>query len=55
MSSAMSRPLLSPRQAQLAMLQSRARNRPFYWASFIPTGAWASLAEKVQRQGSTGH
>ena len=42
------------RQAQLAMLHSRARNQPFYWASFISSGAWTSLAEKVQRQDSTG-
>ena len=31
------------RQAKLAMLKRSGRQHPFYWASFIQSGAWASL------------
>jgi CHAT domain-containing protein len=31
------------RQAQLAMLARKNRQHPFYWASFIQAGEWASL------------
>lgn len=31
------------RQAQLAMLARKNRQHPFYWASFIQAGQWASL------------
>jgi CHAT domain-containing protein len=31
------------RQAQLAMLARKNRRHPFYWASFIHAGEWASL------------
>jgi CHAT domain-containing protein len=31
------------RQAQLAILRSRGREHPFYWASFIESGEWATL------------
>jgi len=31
------------RQAQLAMLKRKGRQHPFYWASFIQSGEWASL------------
>jgi CHAT domain-containing protein len=31
------------RQVQLAMLQRKNRRHPFYWASFIQAGEWASL------------
>jgi CHAT domain-containing protein len=31
------------RQAKLAMLRRRNRQHPFYWASFIQSGEWASL------------
>jgi CHAT domain-containing protein len=31
------------RQAQLAILKSKGREHPFYWASFIESGEWASL------------
>ena len=31
------------RLAQLAMLSRQARRHPFYWASFIQAGEWASL------------
>jgi CHAT domain-containing protein len=31
------------RQVQLAMLKRPARRHPFYWASFIQAGEWASL------------
>src|SRR5262249_16302935 len=31
------------RQAKLAMLKRRGRQHPFYWASFIQSGQWASL------------
>jgi CHAT domain-containing protein len=31
------------RQAKLAMLKRRSRQHPFYWASFIQSGEWASL------------
>jgi CHAT domain-containing protein/Tfp pilus assembly protein PilF len=31
------------RQAQLAMLKRKGREHPFYWASFIQAGEWASL------------
>jgi CHAT domain-containing protein/Tfp pilus assembly protein PilF len=31
------------RQVQLAMLKRNSRRHPFYWASFIQAGEWASL------------
>jgi CHAT domain-containing protein len=31
------------RQAQLAMMNRRGREHPFYWASFIEAGEWANL------------
>ena len=31
------------RQAKLAMLKRQGRQHPFYWASFIQSGEWASL------------
>jgi CHAT domain-containing protein len=31
------------RQAQLAMLSRKNRQHPFYWASFIQAGEWATL------------
>jgi CHAT domain-containing protein/tetratricopeptide (TPR) repeat protein len=31
------------RQAKLAMLRRKNRQHPFYWASFIQSGEWASL------------
>jgi CHAT domain-containing protein len=31
------------RQAKLAMLTRKVRQHPFYWASFIQSGEWASL------------
>ncbi len=31
------------RQAQLAMLQHKERQHPFYWAGFIASGDWRSL------------
>ena len=31
------------RQAKLEMLKRNGRQHPFYWASFIQSGAWASL------------
>jgi CHAT domain-containing protein len=31
------------RQAKLAMLKRHGRQHPFYWASFIQSGQWASL------------
>jgi CHAT domain-containing protein len=31
------------RQAQLAILRSKGRAHPFYWASFIESGEWANL------------
>jgi CHAT domain-containing protein/tetratricopeptide (TPR) repeat protein len=34
------------RQAQLAMLKRKARQHPFYWASFIQSGEWANLDGK---------
>jgi len=33
------------RQVQLKMLRSERRSHPYYWASFVPTGNWAPLAE----------
>jgi hypothetical protein len=30
--------------AQLDMLQDRSRRHPYFWASFIPIGAWGPLA-----------
>jgi CHAT domain-containing protein/Tfp pilus assembly protein PilF len=32
------------RQAELAMLKRPSRRHPFYWASFIESGAWSPLA-----------
>lgn len=34
------------RQAELAMLKRTGRQHPFYWASFIQSGEWASLDGK---------
>jgi len=34
------------RQAKLAMLRRKVRQHPFYWASFIQSGEWASLDGK---------
>lgn len=34
------------RQVQLKMLQKKTWQHPFYWASFIPSGEWASLENK---------
>src|ERR1700722_2267709 len=34
------------RQAQLAMLKRKGRQRPFFWASFIQSGEWANLDGK---------
>jgi len=34
------------RQAQLQMLNDKARRHPYYWASFIQTGEWANLEGK---------
>jgi CHAT domain-containing protein/tetratricopeptide (TPR) repeat protein len=34
------------RQAQLTMLKRKGRQHPFYWASFIQAGEWASLDGK---------
>jgi CHAT domain-containing protein len=31
------------RQAELAMMKRNGRQHPFYWASFIQSGEWASL------------
>ena len=36
------------RQAKLAMLKQKGRQHPFYWASFILSGQWASLDEARQ-------
>jgi CHAT domain-containing protein len=33
-------------QAQLAMLNRKGRQHPFYWASFIQSGEWANLDGK---------
>lgn len=32
------------RQVHLAMLKRKGREHPYYWASFIQSGEWASLA-----------
>jgi CHAT domain-containing protein len=34
------------RQAKLAMLKRHGRRHPFYWATFIQSGEWASLNDK---------
>ena len=34
------------RQSKLAMLQRQSRQHPFYWASFIQSGEWASLNDR---------
>jgi CHAT domain-containing protein len=34
------------RQTKLAMLKRREAQHPFYWASFIQSGEWASLDGK---------
>jgi CHAT domain-containing protein len=34
------------RQVQLSMLKRKARQHPFYWASFIQSGDWANLEGK---------
>lgn len=33
------------RQVQFRMLKSKDRSHPYYWASFIPSGEWASLKD----------
>jgi CHAT domain-containing protein len=33
-------------QAQLAMLNRKGREHPFYWASFTQVGEWANLEGK---------
>jgi CHAT domain-containing protein len=33
-------------EAELAMLKRKSRRHPFYWASFIQSGEWASLDGK---------
>jgi CHAT domain-containing protein len=35
------------RQAKLEMLKRRGRQHPFYWASFIQSGEWASLGGRL--------
>ncbi|MDH3212245.1 MAG: CHAT domain-containing protein, partial [Myxococcales bacterium] len=35
------------RQTQLELLQSSRWSHPYYWASFIPIGAWGPLDEPV--------
>jgi CHAT domain-containing protein/Tfp pilus assembly protein PilF len=37
------------RRVQLEMLKRKARQHPFYWASFIQAGEWASLASRPAR------
>jgi CHAT domain-containing protein len=37
------------RRVQLEMLKRKARRHPFYWASFIQAGEWASLASSPAR------
>src|SRR5262249_12686276 len=34
------------RQAELAMLKRPTRRHPFYWASFIESGAWTPLTQQ---------
>jgi CHAT domain-containing protein len=34
------------RSVQLSMLRRKGREHPFYWASFIQAGEWASLDGK---------
>jgi CHAT domain-containing protein len=34
------------RQMQLSMLKRKGREHPFYWASFIQAGEWATLDGK---------
>ena len=34
------------RQSKLAMLRRHVRQHPFYWASFIQSGEWASLTDR---------
>jgi len=34
------------RHAQLEMLSDKTRSHPYYWASFIQSGAWTSLNGK---------
>ena len=36
------------RRVQLEMIQDRALRHPFYWASFIPIGAWDPLAPAAE-------
>jgi CHAT domain-containing protein len=36
------------RQVQLEMLKNPRRRHPFYWATFILSGEWASLEEKPE-------
>jgi CHAT domain-containing protein len=34
------------RQVQLQMLKRKPRQHPYYWASFIQSGAWSGLTSK---------
>ncbi len=34
------------RRVQLQMLRSKSHGHPYYWASFIQTGEWATLEGK---------
>lgn len=37
------------RQVQLSMIRGEKRKHPFYWASFIQSGAWTPLEGKVSK------
>jgi CHAT domain-containing protein/Tfp pilus assembly protein PilF len=43
------------RQTQLEMLASPHQHEPFYWASFIPSGAWGPLAGQAAWGNSEGY
>jgi CHAT domain-containing protein len=36
------------RRAQLAVLKNARYAHPYYWASFIQSGAWSPLANRAQ-------
>ena len=38
------------RNTQLEMLESKPWQHPFYWAGFIPVGAWTSLEESTRME-----
>lgn len=42
------------RQAKLRMLQQPQFAHPYYWAAFIPTGAWTPLDKTIMRQQGRG-